>query len=296
LDAHLEVLGGLGAEISHDRANGLYHLRSSGLSGSVVLPVFSVTATENAVMAAVLAKGQTIIKLAASEPHVEDLCRFLNSAGARIKGLGTHTLSIEGVKELKSTSYRIIPDQIEAGTFMALGAVTKGSLRITGVVPSHLDMVIRNLRRAGAAFEIKGDTVEMGETRSLDAFKLQTMPYPGFPTDLQQPFGVMATQCRGTSLIHDPMFEGRLGYVNELIKMGAGAVICDPHRVLITGPTPLYGQEIKGLDLRAGATMVIAGLVASGETVIHGAEVIDRGYERLDDRLRAVGAEIQRVY
>jgi UDP-N-acetylglucosamine 1-carboxyvinyltransferase len=296
IDYHLDVLGGLGAEIRCDREKGLYTLKAAKLVGTKVIPAFSVTATENAVMAATLAEGRTVVKVAAAEPHVEDLCRFLNAAGARIQGLGTHTLVIDGVERLHGVTHRIIPDQIEAGTFMALGAVTKGSLRITGIDADQLDMVFRVMRQAGAVFEAADGAITMGQTSTLDAFKLQTMPYPGFPTDLQQPFGVVATQCRGTTLIHDTIYEGRLGYVNELIKMGANAVICDPHRVLVTGPTPLYGQEIKGLDLRAGATMVIAGLVASGETVIHGAEVIDRGYERIDERLQAVGAEIERVY
>jgi UDP-N-acetylglucosamine 1-carboxyvinyltransferase len=142
---------------------------------------------------------------------------------------------------------------------------------------------------------MKDDTLVMPSAGGLEAFRLQTLPYPGFPTDLQAPFGVLATQCSGTSLIHDPLYEGRLGYINELAKMGANATICDPHRVVITGPTPLYGKEIRGLDLRAGATLVIAGIVASGETVLHNAAVIDRGYERIDERLRAVGAKIERV-
>jgi UDP-N-acetylglucosamine 1-carboxyvinyltransferase len=296
LDAHLEALGALGAEIEVDRVSGIYTLKAARLVGSGdVLPVFSVTGTENAVMAAVLAEGRTVIRLAAAEPHVEDLCRFLVSAGASIQGLGTHTLVIDGVGSLHGVSHRLIPDQIEAGTFLALGAVTKGTLRITGVEPKHLDMAFYLLHKAGAVFDIEGDTVVMGPHASLRSFKLQTLPYPGFPTDLQSPFGVLATQCIGTSLIQDPMFEGRLSYVNELVKMGANAVICDPHRVLISGPTPLYGQEIRGLDLRAGATLVIAGLIASGETILHGAEIIDRGYERLDERLRAVGADIERA-
>jgi len=144
------------------------------------------------------------------------------------------------------------------------------------------------------AFERGQDWLTVSSQPSLRSFKLKAMPYPNFPTDLQAPFGVLATQCNGTSLVHDPLFEGRLGYINELTKMGANAVICDPHRVLITGPTPLYGTEIRGLDLRAGASLVIAGLVAKGETILHGAEIIDRGYEDLDGRLRAVGADIQR--
>ncbi|MFH1046997.1 MAG: UDP-N-acetylglucosamine 1-carboxyvinyltransferase [Patescibacteria group bacterium] len=295
IDDHLRVLSGLNANIKSND-DGTLTLTTNGLTGSKqILPVFSVTATENALMAAVTATGTTIIRLAAAEPHVTDLGEFLVSAGAKISGLGTHTIVVEGVKALHSTTHRIIPDQIEAGTLAVLGALTKGTLNIRGVELDHLDMILLQLQRAGVNFEVKGDTLIMPSAGMLKSFKLQTLPYPGFPTDLQAPFGVLATQCAGTSLIHDPMYEGRLGYINELAKMGANATICDPHRVVVTGPTPLYGNEIHGLDLRAGATLVIAGLLASGETILHNAAVIDRGYERLDQRLRALGADIQRM-
>lgn len=295
IDDHLRVLGGLNASISENDDASL-NLTTDGLKGANgILPVFSVTATENAIMAAATADGTTVIRLAAAEPHVENLVGFLNAAGARISGAGTHTLVVEGVKNLHGVSHRVIPDQIEVGTFAVLGALTKGTINIRGVMPEHLDIILLTLGRAGVRYELKGDTLVVAAQGRLDAFRLQTLPYPGFPTDLQAPFGVLATQCSGTSLIHDPLYEGRLGYINELTKMGANATICDPHRVVITGPTPLYGKEIRGLDLRAGATLVIAGLVASGETVLHNAEVIDRGYESIDERLRALGADIDRV-
>jgi len=293
VDDHLRALEALGASIA--REDGLYRLSADKLKGNHILPVFSVTATENAIMAAVLAEGRTIIDLAAAEPHVADLARFLNAAGARISGAGTHTIVIDGVKKLKGAVHTIIPDQIEVGTFAVLGAVTKGTLRIRGVDPSHLDIILLMLKRAGVRYELEKDALTVGSQSSLSSFRLQTLPYPGFPTDLQAPFGVLATQCSGPTLIQDPMYEGRLGYINELIKMGANAVICDPHRVLITGPTPLYGTEIRGLDLRAGATLLIAGLIAQGEAILHGAEIIDRGYEKLDARLAAVGADITRL-
>jgi UDP-N-acetylglucosamine 1-carboxyvinyltransferase len=293
LDTHLTALEALGAEISSD--DGVYSLRAGQLRGAkFVLPEQSVTGTENAVMAAVLAEGQSVIKLCAAEPHVQDLCNFLNKCGARISGIGSNTLTIDGVSELAGTTHEIIPDQIEAGTWMVIGAVTKGTLTITGLTPDHLDIVLLLLKQAGVHFEINGDRMTISSQSSLKAFRLKALPYPNFPTDLQAPFGVLATQCSGTSLVHDPLFEGRLGYINELIKMGANAVICDPHRVLISGPTPLYGQEIRGLDLRAGASLVIAGLVAKGQTVLHGAQIIDRGYQDLDDRLRALGADLTR--
>jgi UDP-N-acetylglucosamine 1-carboxyvinyltransferase len=293
LDTHLFALAKLGAKIT--RFNYSYQIKVANFRGTlIILPEFSVTATENALMAAVTAPGKTIIKMAAAEPHVQDLVVFLRAMGANIRGEGTHTLEIEGVVGLHGAKHTIIPDQIEAGTFAAMAAVTHGAVVIRNINFEHLDAVISVLERAGVNFKQGRDWLEICPA-SLSAFKLQALPYPGFPTDLQAPFSVLATQCHGTSLIHDPLFEGRMGYVAELIKMGANAVVCDPHRVLISGPTPLYGAEIKSLDLRAGATMVIAGLLADGETILNEAEVLDRGYERLDERLRALGAEIARL-
>lgn len=292
IDAHLFALRTLGAEISREKD--FFHLKTAGLKGAeIVLPEFSVTATENAIMAAALAEGVTTIKLAAAEPHVQDLIGFLNKMGAKIKGAGTHILSIEGVQKLSGARHELIPDQIEIGTFAVVAAATHGEVAIHPVVPEHLDKILSMISFAGVNWEIKGDALFIHHSHPLKSFKLQAMPYPGFPTDLQAPFGVLATECQGTSLIHDPLFEGRLGYVNELVKMGANAVICDPHRVLITGPTPLYGQEIKSFDLRAGATMIIAGLIADGETILNEAEMVYRGYERIDEKLRLLGADIE---
>lgn len=293
LGTHFYALEKLGAKV--EVKSDSYCLSAPELSGAVIiLPEFSVTATENALLASSLAKGETIIKLAAIEPHVMDLIAFLNKMGADIKEIGTHTLRIKGQKRLFGARHKIIPDQIEVGTFAVAAAVTHGEVEIKNIVPDHLDIILLTLQKIGVKFELDKKSLLIKPSTNLQAFKLQAMPYPGFPTDLQAPFGVLATQCRGTSLIHDPLYEGRLGYINELQKMGANAVICDPHRVLVTGPTPLYGQEIKSLDLRAGATMVIAGLVAEGETSLSGAEILDRGYESLDERLRGLGAEIER--
>ncbi len=295
IDTHLFALRALGA--SYERAaDGQLYLESQRLVGAhIILPEFSVTATENLIMAAVLAKGKTSIRLAAAEPHVQTLCDFLNTCGAKIKGIGTHELEIQGVTSLKAPKqpWEVIPDMIEVGTFAVASALTKGDVVMRPTETTHLDAIISTLTRVG----IKA---EPGPRRSfrvqgvgrIDAFKLQALIYPGFPTDLQAPFGLLATQAQGTSLIQDPLFEGRMGYISELIKMGANAVIADPHRVIITGPTPLRGTEIRSLDLRAGATMVLAGLVAEGETIIHGAEMVSRGYEALDERLRSLGADI----
>lgn len=293
IDTHLYAFLKLGAKVRHVGAN--ISIRAEKLKGNnIVLPEFSVTATENLIMAGCMAQGKTIIKLAAIEPHVQDLIKFLNKMGACIKLGSEHTISIEGVKKLGGAVHTLIPDSIEAGTFAIAALLTRGRLNLKGVNHSHLDAVYELLERIGAKLELKKDSLIISAKDKLEAFKFQSMPYPGMPTDLQAPFGVLATQCNGTSLIHDPMYEGRLGYINELEKMGANATICDPHRVLVSGPTKLAGTNIKGLDLRAGATLVLAGLIAKGTTEVFGAENLDRGYEGFDERLRKLGAEIQR--
>ena len=294
LDDHITALRMLGVTVEvHE---GVYRFSAASLQGGLTYTNFSVTATENALMAAALTAQLTTIRLAASEPHVQDLCAILQKLGVDIQGIGTNTLTIRSTSPLRGAEHTLIPDQIEIGTFAVAAALTHGQLRIAPVVPEHLDVILLTLQRIGVPWSLHGNVLEVQHSSSaLRAFRLQTLPSPGFPTDLQAPFGVLATQCTGTSLIHDPMYEGRMGYIAELIKMGANAIVADPHRVVVTGPTPLYGQEIKGLDIRAGATMVIAGLVAQGETVVHEAEKIDRGYERIEEKLRGLGADIQRV-
>lgn len=297
IDTHIMALSGLGAVVATD-AEGCLTMAAKELRGAyIILPEFSVTATENLIMAAVLAKGHTSIRLAAAEPHVQELCKFLNASGAKIKGVGTHELEITGVKNLAAPkrSWNVAPDMLEVGTFAVAAALTRGDIDMSPIDPSHLDAILSVLTRIGIRHKITGKSIRVQGGGRMNAFKLQSLIYPGFSTDLQAPFGLLATQCHGTSLIHDPMFEGRLGYINELVKMGANAVIADPHRVIITGPTPLRGTEIRSLDLRAGATMVLAGLVAEGETIIHDAEMVYRGYEALDDRLRSLGADIVRA-
>ena len=294
LDTHFYGLKAFGVRI---REKGdIYQLEAKQLHGTtIILPEFSVTATENLIMMAVKAKGETVIKLAAAEPHVQDLCHFLQRMGAKIWGIGTHTLRIRGVKKLKGTTYKIIPDQIEVGTFAVLAAATKSRLLIKNIVPAHLDSIFSKLEAIGLRFKVFSKDLLIYSATKLKPFKLQTLPYPGFPTDLQAPFAVLATQVHGTSVIYDSLYEARTGHITELIKMGANAIVTSPHRVIINGPTPLYGTEIKTPDLRAGATLIIAGLVAQGETVINQAEIIDRGYERIEERLSQIGAEIKRV-
>ncbi len=294
IDAHLQVLSALGAVIERDEYGTMF-MEAKDLRGTYIISTgFSVTATENLIMAAVLATGKTSIRLAAAEPHVQDLCHFLIACGAKIRGIGTHSLEVVGVKHLQAPlqPWRVVPDMVEVGTLAIAAAITKGEVTINGVVPAHLDALRNALERAGVRYDLHKTSLTILRTSRFEAFKLQTMIYPGFPTDLQALFGLLATQAQGTSLIHDPLFEARMGYVSELIKMGANAVVADPHRVFITGPTPLRGTEIRSLDLRAGATMVLAGLIAEGETLIHDAEMVYRGYERLDERLVALGASI----
>lgn len=309
MDYHLLALKDLGVEIEIDRD--LYHFKTEGLKGNyIIMSGFSVTGTENIVMTAVLAKGKTTIKLAACEPHVQDLCNFLNTMGAKINfGRDAHTIEIEGVEELHGTEYTIIPDQIEAGTYAILAVTTRSNIIINNIVEEHLDIILTKLKQVGANIEVlhnrtnpKGSTfkpttsIEIKPSQHLTAVReITTYPHPGFPTDLQSVFGVLATQSTGTTIMHDTIYEGRMGYVGELFKMGANAIVADPHRAIITGPTPLYGTEIKTLDLRAGATLIIAALIAQGQSTLDNVEIIDRGYEKIEEKLAKLGADIKRI-
>ncbi len=293
LDDHFHGFKRMGVKI--ERSRGVYTFSHRGLEAkTIVLVAPSVTATENIIMAASLARGTTVLKDAASEPHVQDLCIFLNAMGARIEGIGTPTVTVKGVKALHGASHSIIPDHNEAATLIIMGLATKSKITVARIRPNHLDVVLETLLDAGARFDMQKDSITLKSSGLLRAMKVQTRPYPGIPTDVQSLFGVLATQSHGTSLIHETIFDGRFGYIRELENMGANAVVCDPHRVLITGPTPLYGQEVRSLDLRGGIAVVVAGLIAHGQTVIHGAELIDRGYEHIEERLKMLGADIRR--
>lgn len=292
---HFDALEAIGAKITQDSE--YYYLEADKLIGKkVILKEFSVTATENLMMAATLAEGTTVIKTAAIEPHVQDLGRFLRQMGADIHRGGFHSIIINGVAKLHGAEHTIQPDPIEAGTFAVLAGATKSDIIIKNVNPDDLDLVLVKLEEAGIPLEIGKNHLHIKPTSKLkELSKVEARVYPGIPTDLQAPFAVLGTQTKGTTLVHDTMYEGRLAYINELIKMGANAVICDPHRAIITGPTPLYGQNITGLDLRAGATLIIAALLAQGESQISGIEQIDRGYEKLEGRLQGIGADIKRI-
>lgn len=295
IGTHFEALEALGAVITQD--DSYYYLDADRLIGKrIVLKEFSVTATENLMMAATLAEGTTTIRTAAIEPHVQDLARFLRKMGANIQGGSFHTIEIQGVDKLHGASHTIQPDPIEAGTFAIAAGATKGDVLIKNIVPDDLDLVLEKLREAGILFDIEGGkNLHIRPTSKLgELAKIEARTYPGLPTDLQAPFGVLATQTPGNTLIHDTLYEGRMNYINELNKMGANAVICDPHRAIITGPTPLYGKDINSFDLRAGATMIIAALLAQGQSTLSGIEQVDRGYEAIEERLQKLGADIRR--
>ena len=293
LDAHFHAFTRLGATV--ERANGHVSLSAKGLRGAeVILPEFSVTATENALMAAARATGITTVKIAAAEPHVQNLSEMLTKMGAAVDGAGTHTVTVHGAATLHGCDHTIIPDMLEMGTFLVAAAATGGTVRIRGFDPSLLDIVMDFVERIGIKTEYADHVLTVHGATHIKPFTLKTLPYPGFASDLAPFFAVLATQAEGMSMIHERLYENRLGYVYWLSKMGANAVICDPHRVVFSGPTPLHGYEIKALDIRAGATLVIAGLTAEGETVVHDAEILDRGYEKLLERLVALGADIRR--
>lgn len=301
VDTHFLALQELGVNIS---ANGQFVFATNKLVGAdIFLDEASVTATENAVMAAVLAEGQTIITNAASEPHVQDLCKMLISMGAKISGVGSNILTIDGVKKLHGTEYRIGPDYMEIGSFIGLAAATKGSITITGVEPRDLRPIKLAFKKLGIHWEIEGDalTVPIGQSMQVDTDlggmtpKIDDSPWPGFPADLTSVMTVVATQVSGTVLIFEKMFESRMFFVDKLIGMGARITLCDPHRAVVSGPCMLHGDELVSPDVRAGMALVIAALSAQGESVIRNVYQIERGYEHLVERLQSLGAHITRV-
>ena len=301
LDTHFLALSRLGAEIE---VNGSYYLRAPDLSGAdIFLDEPSVTGTENAVLAAVTAKGTTRIRNAAAEPHVQDLCRFLNGLGARIEGVGTHILEIEGVDRLTGGSYRIGPDHVEVGSVIGLAAATGSAVTIADVCPEVQDTLRLGFARLGLDWEEVDGGIHVPADQQMEVEadfgeqipKIDDGPWPAFPADLISIVIVVATQCRGTVLVHEKMFESRMFFADKLISMGGRIVLCDPHRAVIVGPSRLRGARLQSPDIRAGMALVIAALAAEGESEIHNIEQIERGYERVDERLRALGALIERV-
>lgn len=301
LDTHIHAFARLGAEIRADRR---LHMKANGLAGAhIFLDEASVTGTENAVMAAVLARGETTIVNAACEPHVQDLCRFLVSLGARIGGIGSNVLTIRGVDRLGGGEWRICPDHIEVASFVGLGAITEGEIVIEDVVPDDLAGVWHGFERLGIEWHAEGTTVRVPGGQELvikddlgsQIPKIEDGPWPAFPADLTSIALAVATQAQGTVLIFEKMFENRLFFVDKLVTMGARIILCDPHRAVVNGPARLYGERMESPDIRAGMAMLIASLCAEGRSTIGNIGQIDRGYERIDERLRALGASIERV-
>ncbi len=293
---HLDAFKKLGAEISQE--GNFYHFKAENLfAKEIILKEFSVTATENLMLTTSLIEGQTVIKMAAGEPQVQDTGRILKAMGVKIEGLGTHTLKIEGVKKLKGVSHQIVSDPLETGTFMIAGAVVPGSqLKIKKVIFEHLDSFLDKMEEIGVDFQKNSDnSLTVNYSPDLKAVKVQALPYPGFPTDLLPIIVPLLTQTRGKNLIHDPLYENRLNYTQELRKMGADIEIVDPHRAFVFGKTPLRGVKIESWDIRAGASLVIAGLLAQGQTIIENIHQIDRGYEKIEQQLQKLGANIKRI-
>ena len=295
LGTHFEAMRKMGIEISQNKK--FYNVISKKRKAvKVVLGELSVTATENVMMLASAIPKKTIIKISACEPHVEDLGRFLISLGAKIKGLGTHTLEITGSKNLRGARHKIIPDANEVATFLIMAVATGSPIIINNTREDHLDLVLEKLREFGADFKISKNSIQVISAKKLLAVsKIDTRTYPGVPSDVQAPFGVLATQATGETLIHDSLYENRFNYIGELQRMGAEAKILDPHRVMIKGPTKLTGKTITSFDLRAGATLIIAGLLAKGKTIIKDIYQVDRGYEKIEERLQRLGAQIKRI-
>ncbi len=301
LDTHMLALQALGAEVTYDR---IFNFRSNGLKGAeILLDEASVTATENIVMAAVTAEGKSVIRNAASEPHVQELCRFLNTLGARIDDIGSNTLHIAGVPKLHGGEFTIGPDYLEVISFAGAAAITRGSLRIHNAGVEHLGMISQAFQRSGLQWQLEGEDLVVGPDQSLKVVpdldgaipEIKTNVWPAYPTDLISIAITVATQASGSVLFHDWMYSGRMYFTDKLVGMGARIILCDPYRCVVQGPTRLYGEKLESPDIRAGMALVLAALAAKGTSKIRNINQIDRGYENVEAKLRALGAQIQRV-
>ena len=301
IDTHLLALEALGAKVKY---NDRFEMHTTGLRGADIwLDETSVTGTENSVMAACLAQGETTIRNAASEPHVQELCHLLNSMGAQIEGIGSNVLQVQGRECLAGGEWTIGPDFMEVGSFVGLAAVTGGEILIKNAAPRHLGMIRMVFERLGVQFQIRGEDLFIPANQTLAVVddlggavpKVDDAPWPGFPSDLLSIALVVASQAQGTVLIHEKMFDSRLYFVDRLIAMGARIILCDPHRAVVVGPSRLHGETLQSPDIRAGMALLIAALCASGESVIHNINQIDRGYERIEAKLQALGAQIERA-
>lgn len=302
LDAHLYGLKSLGAEIISD--NDLFKFKAKSLHGrKLFFDEASVTATEHIMMAAATAKGCTVIRNAAAEPHVQDLAKLLIKMGAKISGLDTNTITIEGVEKLHGAEHTVVGDHIEAGTFLAMAAVTGGKVTIQGSVPGHYWMIRRIFERFGIHFKLLPDRIHLPGNQELriepdfgNAIPvISDGPWPQYPSDMMSCTIVMATQAKGTVLFFEKMFESRIYFVDRLKNMGANAIICDPHRVVISGPAKLKAMEMSCPDIRAGMAMLIAALCADGSSIIHNIDMISRGYESIENKIASLGGKIKKV-
>ncbi|GIK08685.1 MAG: UDP-N-acetylglucosamine 1-carboxyvinyltransferase [Anaerolineaceae bacterium] len=302
LDTHILALRALGAEVNYGRT--LEFLARGGLKGAdILLDEASVTATENAIMAAARARGVTVIRNAASEPHIQELCRFLNKLGARIENIGSNTLHIEGVERLRGGEFAVGPDYLEVVSLIGAAAVTRGELRIRNAGVNYLEMIAQVFRRLGVTWEVEGDDLLVPANQPLEMVsdlggvipEIKTNVWPAFPTDLMSIAITVATQAAGSALFHDWMYSGRMYFTDKLVGMGARIILCDPYRCLVQGPNQLIGENLESPDIRAGMSLLLAALAADGKSVIRNVGQIDRGYERVDAKLRAVGAQIERV-
>jgi UDP-N-acetylglucosamine 1-carboxyvinyltransferase len=300
LDTHFLALSELGAQVA---TNGKYTFSAPKLKGAdIFLDEASVTATENAIMAAALAEGTTILRNAASEPHVQDLCRMINAMGGAVSGIGSNILTIQGRTALHGADFSIGPDFMEIGSFIGLAAATRGQLTIENVNPDDLRMMRLTFAKLGIRWQLEGTALHMPADQALvvnpdfggQIPKIDDAPWPGFPPDLTSILTVVATQVEGTVLIHEKLFESRMFFVDKLIAMGARIVLCDPHRAVVSGPSRLKGAHLVSPDVRAGMAMVIAALCAEGRSTIHNVYQIERGYENVVERLAALGAAIER--
>lgn len=305
VDTHILAIKALGAHAEYDRGQRFFRFQADKLSGnSILLDEASVTATENAIMAAVTAEGTTVLRNAASEPHIQELCHFLNKLGGQIDNIGSNTLNIQGVPRLHGGEFTIGPDYLEVVSFIGAAVVTHGSVRICNAGHEYLDMIRLVLQRLGVEWEADGDSLVVPSNQKLviepdlgDAIpEISVMPWPSFPTDLMSIAIVIATQSHGSILFHDWMYPSRMFFTDKLVGMGAHIVLCDPHRCIVQGPTTLYGEKMESPDIRAGMSLVLAALAAEGKSVIRNISQVDRGYERIDEKLRALGARIERVH
>lgn len=295
IDVHFDGFSQLGVKISNRGKNFVLENKGKG-GGKVVLNEFSVTATENLMIFSSLTPKKTVIKTADQDYQVQELAKFLKKMGVSIQGTGTHQLTVTGSKNLKGVRYKLMYDPVEAGTFMIMAAATQGNVLVKNVEVEFLELPLKKLKDFGVPWQQVGQkAIRILPWRKLCIDKVQSLIYPGIPSDLQSAFGVLATQSPGSTLIHDPLYEGRLKYLEELNKMGAEIYFADPHRAIINGPTQLFGRELETLDLRGGAALIIAGLIAKGKTIINNIYQIDRGYERIEERLQKIGADIKRV-